>query len=681
MLDLETSYDAVETAIESSRKALAAIPLPGRSLGAVVERLGAPVHQAVASIHADLKAAGLELDWLLGGLAKGPGARCEEDALRASWIVVSILLLHSAKFGGSKVDRALEWFFSGTVDRTSLSSSISSGSIRALNEALQGFESQAEIGAYLPYVLEPHGHVTRGRLERTASGPATRRSKRESGVFYTPADISEFLVQELTKNTSGNETWCDPACGTGVFLRAALSRMCKSAPKGQDSLGIAVRQIFGADVSAIALEMAGMVILLDCLVEGATPPESPFRVWRTLGRNLVCMDALHGLRGRFENADSFTAIAAVGFDRLVLNPPYGNQAIDRALRKNWLSLSSGASNLAPIQLAFVEMMWRLTKPNGSAGAVLPLSVASNTQKVHRAFRQHIAELPGKKDFLFFDREPQSLFGEDVKTRNSLMFLDKGMERAFFTSSLLKWTAVQRPGIFSRARLVPLGPLELGSGIPRLGSNAEVMAYRRLKQGYALASTQDIGSLSYNASRSLPLEQQRRTLLIGPTAYNYVNCFPANALAEIAEDSFSASSLHAITFLDRTAAIAAFSVFSSRICYWLWRVEGDGFHLSREFVSDSPLWRTLDCPSLLKPLSTLGAALWEGEKVTKVRSVNAGRVSYAFSPGFESPDALEVERLLLDFFGIEREFSEELSRVVSSSVSIDGRHRSRANGAA
>jgi len=621
----------------------------------------------------------VDFDWLLVGIASGVGARKEESSLRAAWVVVALVLAHAALFKNTSVQDAFGWFFFGEETSEPLLSCLSDASAQALSKAVQGFADGNEIRTYLPYVLEPHGHVTRRRLERTAAGPVVRENKREGGVFYTPADIAQFIVSELAQDVSGSETWCDPACGTGVFLRAALSQLFEVSSDPSAFFDVAQNHIFGMDVSAIAVEMAGIVLLVDCVFKGGMPPISPFHAWRKLGGNLVCMDALAGDFGKsMSNAGSFALAASIGFDRLILNPPYGSQNIDATTRKRWMCFSGVGSGAVPVQLAFVEMMWRLTKIDGVSGAVLPLSVAANTQRAHRVFRKHLASLKGRKEFLFFDREPQSLFGEDVKTRNAILFVHKGAQDAVFTSSLLKWTAPQRPEIFTRSRLVRLPSLEHERGVPRLGSNLQVTAFEKIKSGYVLTLAPEIESLGYAGARDLPAERQERTLLIGSTAYNYVNCFPADALLALDAGAFSSSPLHAMTFADRRAAYAAYAVFSSRLCFWMWRVEGDGFHLSRDFLVGSPLWRALNCPEMIEDLGKHGLAQWLAAKAIGVKSVNGGKVSYSFPPRFGSRDAEIVEKLLLAFFGIERGFSNELAKVVASTVSIDGRCRSKAD---
>ena len=68
------------------------------------------------------------------------------------------------------------------------------------------------------------------------------------------------------------------------------------------------------------------------------------------------------------------------------------------------------------------MMWQLARPGRSAsGMVVPLSLGCSRRTQLTALRRAIAASGGRWRFAFFDREPHALFGEDVKTRNTIAF--------------------------------------------------------------------------------------------------------------------------------------------------------------------------------------------------------------------------------------------------------------------
>jgi hypothetical protein len=82
----------------------------------------------------------------------------------------------------------------------------------------------------------------------------------------------------------------------------------------------------------------------------------------------------------------------------------------------------------------------------------------------------------------------------------------------------------------------------------------------------------------------------------------------------------------IEFASERVRMAAYAVCASRVAHFLWRVAGDGFHVSRRFVLALPV---PTAEGSVDRLSDLGERLWAARK--PVRSVNGGRTSVAFPP--------------------------------------------------
>jgi hypothetical protein len=77
----------------------------------------------------------------------------------------------------------------------------------------------------LPYILDPHGPGSRLSVRRRPETREARIRKRNEGIFYTPADVAAYMVDEILRHLQKGThpiTIFDPACGTGTFLRAAL---------------------------------------------------------------------------------------------------------------------------------------------------------------------------------------------------------------------------------------------------------------------------------------------------------------------------------------------------------------------------------------------------------------------------------------------------------------------------
>lgn len=67
--------------------------------------------------------------------------------------------------------------------------------------------------------------------------------KNKEGIFYTPLEVARKLFEQLPGDCS-NLTFCDPCCGTGNFLIAALER------------GFRPSNIYGFDIDETAIEIA-----------------------------------------------------------------------------------------------------------------------------------------------------------------------------------------------------------------------------------------------------------------------------------------------------------------------------------------------------------------------------------------------------------------------------------------
>ena len=74
------------------------------------------------------------------------------------------------------------------------------------------------------------------------------RSAGNSGEFYTPRAVTEFMVQMVNPRLKKRETVLDPACGTGGFLTATISHLedqltKKSGPEDRRAIADCIRGI------------------------------------------------------------------------------------------------------------------------------------------------------------------------------------------------------------------------------------------------------------------------------------------------------------------------------------------------------------------------------------------------------------------------------------------------------
>src|SRR5687767_4916155 len=95
----------------------------------------------------------------------------------------------------------------------------------------------------------------------------------------------------------------------------------------------------------------------------------------------------------------------------------------------------------------------------------------------------MAEVAGTWEIAFFDRTPDSLFGDDVKTRNCIVLLTQRRHapKALHTSTFVRWNSRQRSTLFSDLRFCPVEWTLARDFLPKLGSHAEVEYYRTVRR--------------------------------------------------------------------------------------------------------------------------------------------------------------------------------------------------------
>lgn len=671
-------------------------PAPGRSLGGAVTRAERPVRDAIRALTNNVVVDPDAFASVFDCTVFGPAGEREPDDVRLAWFLINVALTHAfvmSRERASPFQCALEWFCGDLHLSAALLACFSSEQLRAAEAELRRLDISEDLLDLLPYVIEPHGHVTRNQLETSAIAKKTRNLKKGDGVYYTPSDVAQFMVGSLASLSGGEGTWLDPACGTGVFLRAAISCFRKCSPSSSDLKAYIASNIFGIDKSALATDLAAFVLLTDCAL--AFPQEYPlFGLWRQLKRNIVCMDALrlipsggvsslHRDPARLtEIEDVFPSVSSRGFDHVVMNPPYATASMDESLQAVWHSYQAVTiGQSVDIHLAFTEMLWRFTSEKGVSAAVLPLSVGANTTKSYTQLRSELLRTSGTKEFLFFDREPQALFGEDIKTRN-LILICHGPANATSvqTSRLLKWTAEQRPLIFSRDRLVKIDSPKSGSFIPKVGTRNEALSYSKLTSPEArlaaVSFVPRIGKISLDDALGPDSPIDGRTVLVSSTAYNFLNCFFIEGLPTNPSIPYSSSPVTSLRFECEWDAYTGFSLLSSRLCFWLWHVEGDGFHVTNEFIRRSPLWSVFRCEALKNRLSEYGKSLWRAALGGRAGTINGGKQTYSFHTDYDHPIALDLELMVLEHLGLDNDFSRSLSEFVRATVSIDGKCRTR-----
>lgn len=553
-------------------------------------------------------------------------------ALIGEWLVAWVAGAHD---GAASLAETHAWFWQGRELRP-LEGSLQLGSL------LKVVSDAGEVRALLPYLLDPSSVATRRLVLTDNADLDERASRKRAGTYYTPGDVAHHMVtQVVEKNTSEPTSWIDPANGSGVFLRAALTQ----AADFQSTRS----QLYGIDIDPFAAEATAFVLTAEDLLwysDGGAPWER----WHHFRRNLATGNTLlldtgssgptfdlaalqpnHplGWMGSWRIGHAFPEVADKGFSRVVANPPYAR--LDAHPSNGLLPTLhpvTGRSARADISPMFVEIGLNLLSADGAMSVVTPLSTVVSTRAPFPQLRSLLLSQPGHADFASFDRVPDALFGDDIKTRNAIVHIDRSAERVVTSTPLHRWTSRTRERALRDVPRTAVGDLPgVPALIPKIGTDWERELYlATTKHGPGLRSWV-VERRARALSEVEPVDSGHwaRTIALAPTAYNFLGVTrdPSQAISD-GHDSQNRVAL--LAFPSSREASAAYALLGSRFAFWLWHVTGDGFHTTSSFLGHVPVPAA---PETIDRLSELGDELWRQAQVNPLVSLNRGRTTVSY----------------------------------------------------
>lgn len=638
------------------------VPRRGYVLSTVVEEIAGPSRQVVSALRKSFSKSPEHVTPLLRVVGDG-------QFERAAWLSFSAwLVAHIGNRFEQKptLSESISWFIGRAL----------TGSERDFWHALDARHEPAlniasgkpGLHALLPYILESHGPGSRLSVRRDPSTMKARTTKKAAGVFYTPSDVAAFMAREAIGGAkqSGAIKVLDPAAGTGVFLRAALAEL-RLGNQGENSFQVARRSLFGCDIDPVALDGAASVLLADTLDDALTIMASPLAAWEALRAGLKHFDALlidREMRPPEQSErmhlDMLFPKCSDGFDVVLGNPPYAAIGARRdmaELTARFATIAAKPRPTADLYPVFIEQMTQLAAGSASGAMVVPLSLACNTGSQFAACRSLMEQQPGTWRFSFFDRQPHALFGEDVKTRNAILFWQReGTVTRIETGPLRKWRGDDRAAMLQKIDFTPIQG-DIRAGIPKLHGVDQAKVWERV-QREAICLGHLVSSWGRTTLDQAP-SGSCNEVYVSPTAYNFLGVSRPCRLKAASGEALSTHPLMRLSGETAEDAAAAFAVLSSRFAFWWWSVVGDGFHVNQGNLSRLPIGRSALAGSFHKQLAALGDAIWKQVQKYPVRSLNRGRVSYTFSAAHADALRRDVDCLLLESLGLDASFADEL----------------------
>lgn len=517
----------------------------------------------------------------------------------------------------------------------------------------------------LPYALDPTPHEYRRDVVNKGSNGNTRSARKTSGSFFTPADVADHIVELALGRVEPHAglRLLDPAAGTGVFLRSAFAKLMDQGL----AVDSALSSLFAIDIDERCVDMAAFVLLVDFLLASEAPPSDVHRVWTAIRSNCVAADSLAVMNGAPKEAALFggpahdVAWLKASFDVIVGNPPYARLGARPDLSELQARFRSfeNASLGADIYPAFVELLCGL-RPAGAGSMVVPMSVGYSTTQQLRQLRAAVQEAGGAWEFEFFDRTPDALFGDDVKQRTAIVTRRAGKAYSVATSPVMRWTSRNRAALFDRVPHVELGSHDITAGVPKVGSAGQVDALRALRTTGA-----KLEDGLADCSRVTPpvAVESDATVFVAGTAYNWLNVYRTATSITRDIDRPTASPLTALTATSPQAADTLFALLSSRITYWIWRVETDVFHVPTGWIRALPYSPRTFSESREETLAQLGRTLWASIEHHPVQSLNGGTSTVSYCP-HASPDLLDqIDAEVIAQFELQESFGSEVAAFV------------------
>lgn len=542
-----------------------------------------------------------------------------------------------------------------------------------------------DIKELLPHILEVFEYLTDNPNLET-------NKKKKLGIYYTPNDVVEYIVDKVLANLH-IENFCfeqlselkilDPACGTGIFLKILTERISKqySTLGLQNSFKYTLtKNIFAIDKSPSATLNSCYILLMSCIDELLVTNESPQEIWNLISKNILCADATLGylqnsniketelntetctfpkeLLGSYNIQEIFPKVFNrhdQGFNIIIGNPPYYKLTSSNSQKSKIdyfdTNILSKDSN---IYMIFLEMMKRYSSAfNYSSGMIVPLSISYTEGTASTKIRELIELDRGSWEFNFFDRSPDSLFGDDVKTRNAIVFRWKENSKSIYTTNLNRWNSRQRDMLFKLIKSIPLKTrISINEWIPKISTEEEIEVLKRIVENKTSPLDGTI-KLTYT---NLQNESSKELLYFYGTAYNWIPVFkdiPPSFNAN--NDVYIPNSLWAIKCKNSLQKDFLYILYNSRLMYWLWAITGDGFHFSMKNLEVFKIDNSYLIKDYMQLITSLSEELWNSVKKNYVKKVNSGKSIGNFSP-FSSQEIInKIDNLLIRLFKLPKSF--------------------------
>lgn len=208
--------------------------------------------------------------------------------------------------------------------------------------------------------------------------------KSSDGAFYTPMFLADIVVNqlwdELDDEQKAHGVYCDPACGSGIFLVRLFQRLvahhCHVKKKRHATwtdLKAIANRLHGGDINSSAVRVAAFSLYI-ALLEQSSPSDLPKLI--EAGKLLP---PLYG-KTLLPKSDFFTVKDAPLFDVIIGNPPWNGRTGQQTTAQDWTTSTGYLAPAKDIAWGFVWKALEGIKPTGLVAFLLPaMGILHNTE--------------------------------------------------------------------------------------------------------------------------------------------------------------------------------------------------------------------------------------------------------------------------------------------------------------
>ena len=393
------------------------------------------------------------------------------------------------------------------------------------------------------------------------------------------------------------------------FLLRLLQRIVETDNVDSSShcAEIIKNSIYGVDISPYAVESAKFVLLVEVIRSECGHEVDYGKLLRYLNKNIICADSTMP-ETIFQKHNYFPK----SFNCILGNPPYVS-----SMQVN------GLSDRSNLFIPFVDNLIDYSREESCCSLILPLSFSYSNFSDFKRIRKRIMKDEASWRFEQYDRSPDSLFGDDVKSRNCIVVRSKKNKiKQIESTNLLRWTSVNRENfIFSEKVTSNISGFSIEQFVPKLGSAVEVEAYKKLVNNKYSLARMVLGSEN----------NEGFYFTIGGTAYNWLCVYDH---VPNATDSYGnpyvSSSRKKFTTINEDDLYFVIACLNSVCAFWLWTVVGDGFHITNRILTSFGIEKNLFDEKSYDELVALGRKFSREIINYPTKSVNSGKIITSYN---------------------------------------------------